>query len=169
VNASAVTNGLTLTGNAGINTLTGTNYDDTLIGNGGNDILLGGLGNDRLLGGLGKDTMTGGAGLDTFRFETAPNATTNLDTIADFSLVDDTIELENGIFTALSSVGTLNSDRFRSGAGVTTAADSNDYLIYNTTTGALYYDANGSAAGAAIQIATFTTMPLLTASDFWIT
>jgi Ca2+-binding RTX toxin-like protein len=168
VNASAVTNALTLTGNNGINTLTGTSYADTLIGNGGNDILVGGLGNDRLLGGLGKDTLTGGAGLDTFRFDTAPNATTNLDTIADFSLVDDTIELENAIFTALTVTGTLNAANFRSGAGVITAADSNDYLIYNTTTGFLYYDANGSATGAAIQIATFTGKPLLTASDFWV-
>ena len=166
VNASAVTNALTLTGNAGINTLTGTNYADTLIGNGGNDILLGGLGNDRLLGGLGKDTMTGGAGLDTFRLDTTPNATSNLDTIADFNLADDTMELENGIFTALTATGTLNAAYFRSGAGVITAADSNDYLIYNTTTGALYYDANGSTAGAAIQIATFTNKPVLTASDF---
>ena len=169
VDASLAASALAITGNAGINTLTGTNYADTLIGNGGNDILLGGLGNDRLLGGLGKDTMTGGAGLDTFRFDTAPNATTNLDTITDFSLVDDTLELENAIFTALTATGALNAAYFRSGAGVITAADANDYLIYNTTTGALYYDANGSTAGAAIQIATFTTKPLLTASDFWIT
>jgi len=166
VNASAVSNALTITGDNGINTLTGTNYADTLIGNGGNDILLGGLGNDRLLGGLGKDTMTGGAGLDTFRLDTTPNATSNLDTIADFNLADDTMELENGIFTALTATGTLNAAYFRSGAGVITAADSNDYLIYNTTTGALYYDANGSTAGAAIQIATFTNKPVLTASDF---
>jgi Ca2+-binding RTX toxin-like protein len=122
-----------------------------------------------LLGGFGKDTLTGGAGLDTFRFETAPNALTNLDTITDFSLADDTIELENGIFKALIATGALNAESFKSGAGVITAADANDYLIYNTTTGALYYDANGSKTGAAIQIATLTTKPLLTASDFWIT
>ena len=168
VNASAVVNGLTITGNNGINTLTGTGFADTIIGNSGNDILVGGLGNDVLRGGLGKDTMTGGAGLDTFRFETAPSASTNLDTIVDFSLADDTIELENAIFTALTATGALNATSFRSGAGIITAADANDYLIYNTTTGFLYYDANGSATGAAIQIATFTGKPLLTASDFLI-
>ena len=168
VNASAVVNGLTITGNNGINTLTGTSFADTIIGNSGNDILVGGLGNDALRGGLGKDKMTGGAGLDTFRFETAPSASTNLDTIVDFSLVDDTIELENGIFTALTATGALNATSFRSGAGIITAADANDYLIYNTTTGFLYYDANGSATGAAIQIATLTGKPLLTASDFLI-
>lgn len=119
-----------------------------------------------MLGGFGKDTLTGGAGLDTFRFETAPNALTNLDTITDFSLADDTIELENGIFKALIATGALNAESFKSGAGVITAADANDYLIYNTTTGALYYDANGSKTGAAIQIATLTTKPLLTADDF---
>jgi Ca2+-binding RTX toxin-like protein len=168
VNASAVVNGLTITGNNGINTITGTGFDDTIIGNNGNDILFGGLGNDVLQGGLGKDKMTGGGGLDTFRFDTTPNVRTNLDTIVDFSISDDTIELENDIFTALISTGALDAASFRSGAGVITAADSNDYLIYNTTTGFLYYDANGSATGGAIQIATLTGRPLLTASDFLI-
>jgi hypothetical protein len=36
------------------------------------------------------------------------------------------------------------------------------------STSFLYYDANGSATGAAIQIATLTGKPLLTASDFLI-
>jgi Ca2+-binding RTX toxin-like protein len=176
VNASAVVNGLTITGNNGINTLTGTGFADTIIGNSGNDILVGGLGNDVLRGGLGKDKMTGGAGLDTFRFETAPNALTNLDTITDFSLADDTIELENGIFMALIATGALNAESFKSGAGVITAADANDYLIYNTTTGALYYDADGVGAAAQVQFATLVSNATLgthpgvglTAADFFV-
>ncbi len=39
--------------------------------------------------------MTGAAGLDRFVFNTALNATTNKDTITDYSLVEDRIFLEN--------------------------------------------------------------------------
>jgi Ca2+-binding RTX toxin-like protein len=46
------------------------------------------------------------------------------------------------------------------------AADANDYIVYNQTTGALFYDSNGSGAGGAIQFATLTNKPTLTASDF---
>ncbi len=142
---------------------------EAILGGNYNDTLTGSTGMNRLNGGLGNDKLTGGSGADSFLFDTAPNATSNLDTITDFNPVDDTVSLENGIFTALTTTGALNAANFRSGAGFITAADTNDYLIYNTTTGALYYDANGSATGAAIQIATFTTRPLLTVSDFWIT
>jgi Ca2+-binding RTX toxin-like protein len=57
VNASAVTYGLSVIGNSGVN---------TLIGGAGNDTLNGGLGNDTLNGGAGADTLIGGAGIDTF-------------------------------------------------------------------------------------------------------
>ena len=36
----------------------------------------------------------------------------------------------------------------------------------NHTTGALIYDANGNAAGGAIQFATLTNHPVLAANDF---
>jgi Ca2+-binding RTX toxin-like protein len=57
VNAAAVGNALTMTGNNGANVLTGTLDDDTLVGNGGNDTLNGDWGNDTLNGGLGNDTF----------------------------------------------------------------------------------------------------------------
>jgi hypothetical protein len=95
-----------------------------------------------------------GLGSDIIRFDTLLNATTNRDTISDFNVTDDTIQLENAIFTSLATLGTLAAGSFRSGAGITSAADANDYLIYNSTTGALYYDADGSGAGvAAVQFA----------------
>ena len=62
--------------------------------------------------------------------------------------------------------GPLNAGMLRSGAGVTTAADANDYLIHNTTTGAVYYDADGSGAAAAVQILQLVGSPTLTATDF---
>ena len=67
VNAAAVANGLTITGNNGNNVLTGTSQADTLIGNAGNDTLNGGDGNDILDGGTGNDILKGGAGDDTLQ------------------------------------------------------------------------------------------------------
>ena len=127
---------------------------------------IGNGGTDRLFGGLGNDTLTGGAGADSFIFNTTPNATTNRDTITDFNVTDDTIELENAIFTALgTATGTLSAGAFVIGAA---ALDAADRVVYNSGTGALFYDSNGNAAGGSVQIATLTTGLLLTNADFLI-
>ena len=81
----------------------------------------------------------------------------------DFIPVDDTIKLENAIFTKLTNLGVINSAYFKVGIK---AADNNDYLIYNNATGALSYDADGNGAGLAIKIAILGTHPALTAADF---
>jgi len=64
-------------------------------------------------------------------------------------VVEDTIQFENAVFTALTTFGTLATDQFRIG---TKALDTNDFIIYNDATGILLYDANGSNAGAAKQV-----------------
>ena len=97
---------LTLTGTAAING-TGNGLANTLTGNSANNVLSGDTGNDTLDGGLGNDTLTGGAGKDVFRFTTAPAA--NIDKITDFVAADDTIQLENAIFTKLSTTGVINN------------------------------------------------------------
>ena len=150
----------------------GGNGNDSLVGNGtanslrggaGNDTVSGGAGNDALSGETGKDTVTGGAGKDAFIFNTALSAATNIDRITDFSVADDTIRLENAVFTALKAIGTLAASAFCVGAA---ARDADDRIIYNKTTGALTYDANGKAAGGAVQFATLGTGPALTNADF---
>jgi len=154
--------------------LAGSNYNDTLMGNtnsniiygyNGNDSLDGGAGNDTLLGGAGNDILTGGTGNDTFFLNGTLNVSANIDTITDFTASDDTIWLENSIFTSLSATGTLSSDYFIASA---TALDANDYLLYNQTSGALYYDADGSGVTEAIQIALLGvgTHPSITYADF---
>jgi Ca2+-binding RTX toxin-like protein len=139
--------------------------DNIIIGNTGLNILIGGQGSDTLNGGLGKDTLTGGSDSDIFIFNTVPNTKTNLDTITDFNVTDDTIQLENAVFTGLVGTGTLDSTMFRSGAGVTAAGDSSDRIAYNTTTGALYYDADGLGGTAAVQIALIGNKANLTFDD----
>ena len=173
VDASAVLNGLSITGNAGANSLTSTGYDDTLDGGMGNDTMVGGAGNDTLLGGGGNDRVTGGTGADVFVFNTAPNAASNLDTITDFTSGTDRINLAKSVMAALGAVNSaLSDDAFWQGAGVVKGNDVSDRIVYNTSTGALYYDADGSGSGAAVQLAqlgTAASHPLsLTAADFFV-
>jgi Ca2+-binding RTX toxin-like protein len=169
VNAAAGANGLTIVGNAGVNQLTGTAFADRIEGGAGNDALLGGAGNDTLVGGAGNDTLTGGDGADAFLFNVALNATSNRDRIADFDTTQDLIWLSRAVMTGLgTTLGTLTEAAFRSGAGITTAGDATDRIIYNSTTGALYYDSDGTGRAAAVQLADLTSLPSLTFDDFLI-
>lgn len=157
---------------SGFENVTGSNFSDKIYGTtgnnalagvAGNDLICGYAGDDWLNGGLGNDTIYGGAGLDTFMFNTALGAT-NVDTIAGFATADDTIRLENtGIFTALVD-GVLDVIAFVLG---TEALDADDRIIFDTTSGALSYDADGFGGAAAIRFATLTsTVGSLTAADF---
>jgi Ca2+-binding RTX toxin-like protein len=127
-----------------------------------NNLLVGNSGNNVLNGGAGNDTLTGGAGHDTFAFTTALHNTANVDTITDFVAADDTILLENAIFTALTATGTLAASAFAIGAATTAA----QHILYNATNGWLSYDADGSGAGAAIHFATLSTHPTISNADF---
>ncbi|EFG9152744.1 calcium-binding protein, partial [Escherichia coli] len=130
----------------------------------GLDVLNGGVGDDLLDGGAKADTLTGGVGHDIFRFTTALGAD-NIDTITDFNVADDTIQLDNAVMSALGAAGALGiAAFFKSSAGV--AHDASDRIIYDTDSGALWYDADGSGAGAAIQIAKLQVGLNLTANDF---
>ena len=152
-------------GNALGNVMTGNTGHNTLSGGAGNDAIGGGDGNDKLYGGTGNDTLKGGSGSDVFVFNTALSSSTNKDTIVDFNVAADTISLDNAIFTAVGTNGELSSAAFRIG---TAAADASDRVIYNSSTGALIYDSNGSASGGAVQFAKLATGLALTNADFFI-
>jgi serralysin len=153
---------LNLAGNGSNNTLTRNTGNNLLFGHGGNDIMLGGNGNDRLYGGAGNDKLAGGSGSDIFVFNTTPSASTNIDTITDFNVAADTFWIDNA-FLNVGANGALAAAAFRIGAA---AADADDRVIYNASTGALIYDVNGSGAGGAIQIAKLTAGLALTSADF---
>jgi Ca2+-binding RTX toxin-like protein len=155
-----------LIGSAFSDLLAGTDAVNRLTGLAGADQLYAAAGNDTLSGGLGNDTLNGGAGADIFVFDTAIGVG-NLDTIMDYSTADDTVHLENAVFTALATTGVLGAGLLRAGAGVTSAADGNDLILYNSTTGAVYYDADGSGASSApVQFAALGAGLGLTESDF---
>ena len=79
-------------GGEGDDYLNGGNDNDGLRGGTGNDILDGGSGNDILIGGLGNDILTGGAGEDIFKW-VDQGADTGVDTIKDFTVGEDLIDL----------------------------------------------------------------------------
>jgi serralysin len=140
-------------GTAAIN-LTGNELNQAIIGNAGMNFINGGAGND---------TLTGRGGADTFVFNTALSASGNVDRITDFDPASDTIRLDKTIFTALTQSGTLADAAFFVGSA---AHDADDRITYNSTTGALIYDSNGSAAGGAAQFATLQPNLALHASNF---
>ena len=74
---------------------------------------------------------------------------------------DDTIQLDDALFAGVTAANLSSVIVF--GAA---ALDANDRIIYNSATGALYYDADGSGAGAAIQFAQLDAGVALTISDF---
>ena len=150
-----------LTGNASNNNLTGNAGNNVLSGGTGRDSVFGGSGNDVLNGGAGNDQLKGDAGKDIFLFNTSLSL--NVDKITDFKPVDDTIQLENAIFTKLTITGILTVNGFITGI---TALDNNDVIIYNKTTGGLFYDADGNGAGNPVQIATLGVNLTLTNADF---
>jgi VCBS repeat-containing protein len=140
----------------------------TGTGNSLANVLTGGAGADVLAGMGGIDRLTGGAGADTFAFSTVANAVTNLDTITDFVHGVDRISFSKAVFTGFAATGAMTAGAFWGGAGVTKAHDADDRVIYNTTTGALYYDADGTGSTKAVQVAVLTGTPVLDHTDFLI-
>ncbi|WP_111542566.1 calcium-binding protein [Mesorhizobium kowhaii] len=135
---------------------TGNSIANIITGNSGANVI-NGLG--------GNDTLSGSTGHDSFVFTSALNASTNVDHITDFSVVDDTIQVDNAIFAALGGNGTLTAAQFvKNTTGL--AGDGNDHIIYETDTGWLTYDSNGNAAGGSTHFATLAANLALTNADF---
>ena len=123
------------------------------------------MGADKLDGGNGTDSLKGGTGADVFVFSTALNASTNVDRIADFTSDTDHLSISKSVMTALGAVGTLSASAFWSGAGAVAGHDATDRIVYNTSTGALYFDADGNSSGAAVEIAILTGHPTVLNTD----
>ena len=162
-------------GASGNDLLFGNGGNDTLAGNAGNDLLVGGAGNDTLQGGEDNDVLVGGAGNDTFLFDTTLSKA-GVDHIADFQAgATDTVLLSQGVFNKLATGGsaggtTLQGADFFSGAGAATAANvGNAHILFDTSTGNLFYDADGGGTGQRTLFATID-LPGLTgtvdATDF---
>lgn len=154
-----------LTGNTFNNTLSGAAGNDTIIGGNGDDTLNGGAGDDLLNGGLGADQMNGHAGVDYFVFNTALGAG-NIDTIVGFVVADDRIHIDNAVFVGLAA-GVLSAAGFKANlSGL--ATDASDRIIYETDSGNIYFDSDGTGAASRVQFASVATNLALTNLDFFV-
>lgn len=143
-------------------TLTGSVFNDTLSAGRYSDTLNGGDGNDVLIGGLGADTLTGGLGADQFRLN-GNRGTSSADALTDFESGTDRIELQTKIFKSLG-LGQITADEFVSATAAQTATQN---LVYDTASGELFYDADGSGARAQVLIGMLDPGTVLAVTDLW--
>ncbi|MEH2024670.1 beta strand repeat-containing protein, partial [Nostoc sp.] len=155
-----------INGQGGNDIINGNSGNDLLRGGLGDDVLIGSEGNDTLVGGNGNDVLIGGVGADKFLYNTNAefsSAAVGIYAITDFkSSEGDKIVLDKTTFGAITSAagtGFSNANDFQitSNAGTSTAT-----IVYDSVSGQLFYNQNGSAG----LFATLTGAPTLTASDF---
>jgi Ca2+-binding RTX toxin-like protein len=125
--------------------LIGNGADNLFFGRAGNDSISGAGGNDTMLSEQGNDTLTGGAGADEFHFA-APAGTADADVLTDFTSGSDKI--------------VLYGYSYHEAAGVNP-----DSIIYDSSSGKLYYDPDGAGAASPLLMATLQGAPTLSATD----
>jgi Ca2+-binding RTX toxin-like protein len=140
------------------------NFNDSLTGNAAAQNLTGQNGSDTLAGAGGFDTLWGGVGADTFVFREM--GTANADRIGDWVSGSDEMHLDDAAFAAIGAMGDFVSGdaRFKANSSGT-ATDASDRLVFNTSTGQLYYDADGNGGGTAQLIATVQGGASVAATD----
>jgi Ca2+-binding RTX toxin-like protein len=153
--------GLKLTGNSLANTIWGSDGRDTIKGMGGDDVIAAYAG--------GSDQIHGGGGDDRFVY-LSPAASGEADRIVDFRPADDTIML---LRTGFPSIAAYNftgplPDVFFAANKNGKAKDANDFIVYDSNDGKLYYDPDGSGAAQRQLIVNLAGDPRLTAADILI-
>ncbi len=151
-------------GNAAANTVIGNAGADFIFGDAGGDLLIGGGGNDFLRGGEGLDVLQGNTGADRFHWA-ALNETGDI--IQDFVTGEDKLSFDASAFTQFSAT-LIEGVNFISGAAPVSAT-ANATFLWDTVATALYFDADGTGAGAAILIADLQAFSSVTVNDIVIT
>lgn len=181
-----------VTGGAGTDSIDGGDGADTLIGAAAADTILGGDGADSIVGGDGIDALTGGAGADLFSFSTIALAI-NANNITDFDAGTggDVVQIDSGLDSQAGSI-TAGAALTLVTVAVATGADTANQLIVDTTanitalgnlsahavndynyaidstTGAIWYDADGNWTAGRVQIGDldFSDADALVAGNF---
>lgn len=154
---------LVLRGNESIRA-TGNMLNNTIIGNAGDNLIQGDAGNDTIKGGAGNDMLSGGEGNDSFYFMVDKIVVGDVDTITDFVSGVDHINLFAAVGSGANYI-TGPLEHFYSGDGMLNAQSSGSQVIYDTSTGYLYYDADGIGGADAIHFATLEGAVNLNAED----
>jgi Ca2+-binding RTX toxin-like protein len=167
----AFATGLTITTNASAATLNmvknNINVTTVVTGTDNADTLKGGFGNDTITGGGGNDTITLQGGQSVVIF----NSLSGSDTVTDYQTAQDAIQIDNAVFTAAGSDGALGTGVFVAASDHSAAKTTASRFVFDTDDGKLYYDADGSAGGAEVLVATFSaniSSDPLTAGEFTI-
>jgi Ca2+-binding RTX toxin-like protein len=154
-----------------MNVTTGTGADNISVGTAstvrsgdGNDTISAGAG-ARVVGGAGSDAITLSANL--VRDDIVLN-NGGVDTIsATFVAGVDKLEISASAFSNIAGSGAgLAGAAFVTNAGAPAAAGAVPQILYNSLTGALFFDADGAGASAAVQIANLVGLPALAVGDF---
>ena len=140
--------------------LDGLESGDLLRGGNGANTLYGTINADVLYGGPGADTMTGGPGADLFRYL---NPGEGSDSIRDFVPGLDKLQLTSAGFAGLAP-GVLAGNNFVSGIAPAPNLVAPQFL-YDTTTGLLAFDADGTGGGTAVTLVSLVGMPTITTAD----
>ncbi|MEH1888891.1 MAG: calcium-binding protein [Nostoc sp.] len=149
----------------GKNLVDGGNGNDYLVASyaSGNNTLIGGVGNDTLAGGNGNDVLYGGTGTDTFVFLTYNQG---VDSIYDFNASSELIWVSASGFGGGLLPIYLSASQFTLGTSATTSAQR---FIYDDTTGALYFDQDGSGGATQVKFAQLSAGVSLTNNNFYVT
>jgi len=146
-----------LEGLDGMDTLNGGEGSDKLYGGDKNDTLSGGDADDLLYGGDGYDFFTGGAGADRFYID-GPLGT--YDKISDFEHDVDKIAVSKSAY----GVDHLWEIDFVSGRRPT-PEEKGPTLLYNTESGDLWWDADGTGSKDAVKMADLLNKPDFSLGD----
>ncbi len=149
------------TGNAEANLIEGSALANLLSGLRGADTMSGGDGADTLVGGAQADRLTGGAGSDLFLFASLAERG---DRIADFAPAEDALAVSAAGFGdgLVAGADLAAGHRFVAGGSATEAFGQ---FLWEAVPGRLWFDADGTGAGARLLLATLTPGIGLTASD----
>jgi Ca2+-binding RTX toxin-like protein len=137
--------------------------DSLLKGGDGNDYIsaLGASGNNILNGGNGDDGLYGGDGADTFVFDSYNQG---IDILNNFNAGNDIIQVSADNFGGDLYPSSIFDTDFTIGTSATTSAQR---FIYDKTTGALYFDLDGSGSDfTQVQFAKTSYVVSLTENNF---
>jgi serralysin len=134
----------------------GNELDNYLTGRGGADVLQGLAGNDLLTGGSGADELSGGSGADRFQYV---GGEIGIDTIVDFKPGEDKILVSSGFYPVTPQFSLVQGS-----APLLTSANST--FIYNSSTGIVSFDADGTGVAAAVSLASIGAGKILQIADF---